>query len=235
LGPKQISLLVAALREIHTAETSVKIVSSTPRNLDLWWIRTHEAFRELHAPGLSTFHESAAGVLNTLVHPIAADAQAHKRFWAAAPLTLVHGSPETENVRYSGERLALVNWECFGRGDPALEVATWAGLIDMWTGKAATQRFIDDYLVDNEDELLSKRIEIYNRFWPFGYLLPLLAQARTAGRSLTESKARTLVECFARLMRAYERPEEEIDEVRTDMDAWLGLGAVAGGTQDGRG
>jgi aminoglycoside phosphotransferase (APT) family kinase protein len=165
--------------------------------------------------------------LHTLLHAISADAQAHKRYWQAAPLTPVHGSPDPDNLRLAGGQVALVDWECFGMGDPALEVATWAGLMSFEGGGEAEKSFTGSYLEGNEDELLPTRIEIYKRIWPFGYLLPLLAQAVAASagarRPLPERKVAILVHCFVRLMLAYERPASDVEQVEADLRKWLGL------------
>ena len=61
--------------------------------------------------------------LDKLVQSVAADAQAHKRFWQGLPLSPVHGTPSPENLIEEGTRAVLVNWQRFGLGgDPAYEV-----------------------------------------------------------------------------------------------------------------
>lgn len=228
LSHEQIRSLVSALKEIHGEQSERRLVSSTPRNLDAWWARAHEAYRDLPGAVVNPMPESARDVLDSIVHPIAADAQAHKRFWHSAPLTSVQGSPGLNNVRFGEPRPVFVDWECFGMGDLSLEVATWAGLVELWSGPHARSTFLSEYLSGNEDELLPARIAIYRRFWAFGYVLPLLANVKVGGglesKALAKDNTATIIKCFAWLMGEYERPSEEIEKVRADLAEWLHVG-----------
>jgi hypothetical protein len=225
LSEQQITSIVAALKEIHGETTASRLVSSTPRNLEAWWARAHEAYRELPGIGEGSMPESARDALDTLLHAISADAQAHKRYWQSAPLAPVQGSPGFDNLRLHDQRPVFIDWECFGMGDTSLEVATWAGLVGLRSGGEARDRFVSEYLEGNEDELLPARIKIYRRFWAFGYALPLLARAEEQGkRPQPGDEARMIIECIALLMAEYERPAEEIDRVRADLAHWLGAG-----------
>ena len=49
LGDEQIDLYAGALWRLHNEQPRIppRLIAPAPRNLERWWIRTHELYREL--------------------------------------------------------------------------------------------------------------------------------------------------------------------------------------------
>lgn len=174
LGSKEIESYASALRSIHDASVDLKLLSPRPRNLDAWWLQVHELYRDMPADLLRELPATIEDLLARLTQTVAADSHAHKRFWQGAALTAVHGTPFPHNIFLADGTATLVDWQLFGLGDPAHELAATSCVLAESSGPLAADNLVESYLSHTGDIMLERRIKIYRRVWQFGYVLQLL-------------------------------------------------------------
>lgn len=206
-------LCADALLAIHSEQAQIKVLSPNPRNLEIWWTRTHEAYRDLHTELLLHMPSSLSDALGLLMQSIAGDAQAHKRFWQGAALTPVHGSPVCPNFLLSGRQLRLVDWQRFGLGDPAYEVALAS---TQFGGEAPAHRISTTYLEKADDIMLARRVQIYQRLIPFSRVISLLSSAEVRSEAWSLDIMTNLRTC----METYRRLSPDMEAALNDTQAW---------------
>lgn len=219
----QVELIASALRMIHTRQGDLKLLSPGPRTLEAWWGHTHELYRDMQMRLAAQMPVEVSDTISRLLQPVAGDVQAHKRFWQGAPLTFVHGRPEPTNIILSDNCVILKNWQDFGLGDPSHEVAAASRLLAEQVGEDPAEHLIDSYLADTDDNMLARRIEIYRRVWPFGYLLSSVSSYldQVNGLSMTPEQVKSIAFHFHHLLVTYEWPGPTADKVVAVLDAWL--------------
>ena len=163
IGAFEADLCADTLWAVHSTQLDLKLVSPRPRNLDAWWLATHERYRELQWGPHQQLPPIVQDGLDKLVQSVAADAQAHKRFWQGVPLSPVHGTPSPENLIEEGTQAMLVNWQRFGLGDPAYEVVYAAYGLTQRGGADTGQHLIASYAQKAQDPQLETRMELYWR------------------------------------------------------------------------
>lgn len=175
LNDAEAELYVDTLLRVHNEETPLKLLSPNPRNLEDWWLKTHEQYRDLEPQLAVGLPPSVYDTLARLIQSVAGDAQTHKRFWRGTPLRAVHGEPLSQNVVLDADRthMTLVSWQRFGLGDPAYEIASAIRQWDTPTAEALTAR----YLAGVEDPAMGLRVEIYRRVLPFSSIVTTLSAA----------------------------------------------------------
>jgi thiamine kinase-like enzyme len=151
--------------------------------------------------------------LGRLVQSVAADAQAHKRFWQA-PLVPVHGTPTCDNAIADGNHIMLTGWERFGMGDPAYEIARSAS---QYRGSETSQRLASHYLDKAADPALSRRVQIYRRVWPFAELISLLA---TSAQN-RETRPAHLAHSLRASLETYGWEPSTVERVVEDAQSWV--------------
>jgi hypothetical protein len=220
----QLELLAAALRTVHSDAHNPKLLSPAPRTLEGWWGHTHELYRDMQMRLATEMPIEISDTLSRLLQPVSGDVQAHKRFWQGAPLTLVHGRPEPANMILSEDQVILKNWQDFGLGDPSYELAAASRLLAEQLGEEEPARhFVDSYLDGTEDNMLARRVEIYRRVWPFGYLLSTIKSYLDQIHRLpvTPHEARSIAFHFRDLLTTYEWPGPTSDRVVAVLGEWL--------------
>lgn len=93
--------------------------------------------------------------------------------WDQAPVA-VHGDLRLENVLDSFGAPVLLDWEQFGLGDPALEVARFLHEQRHAAPAPLLEEWLDAYLDGSEDETIDLRIAFYQQLLPLqdaAYLL----------------------------------------------------------------
>jgi hypothetical protein len=227
LRDEQIDLYAGALWRVHNEQPGapLKLIAPAPRNLETWWIRTHERYRELPEDLRRALPPKVEDVLGRLVQAVAADTQLHKRYWEGVPPSPVHGDPVPANAILSGETLTFVGWERFGLGDPAFEVAGLGITLALAASEEASRRFVSSYLARSGDELLNNRVDLYLRLLPFGRfinMLPDLWQGQAAsGLHPATPDPEEVVRYLRMSMRTFGRPQAEIEDVTGQASAWL--------------
>lgn len=171
---KEIEAYTSVLRAVHDAPVELRLLSPRPRNLDAWWFQVHEIYRDIPADLLRALPATIEDLLARLTQTVAADSHAHKRFWQGAALTPIHGTPFPHNVLLSDSAATLVDWQLFGLGDPAYEVAATSCMLAESSGPSAADKLVETYLSHTDDIMLERRVKIYRRVWQFGYVLQLL-------------------------------------------------------------
>ena len=174
LDDREIELYASALRAIHDTQIELRLLSPHPRNLDAWWLHVHQIYRDMPANLLYELPDHIEDLLARLTQTVAADAHAHKRFWQDATLTPVHGTSFPHNLLLSDGEATLVDWQLFGLGDPAYDVAATSCMLAEASGPLAADKLVESYLSHTNDIMLERRVKIYRRVWQFGYVLQLL-------------------------------------------------------------
>ncbi len=209
-----IDLYADALWAIHSEQTELKMLSPNPRNLETWWLRTHEKYRDSQADIQQSLPESVSNELGRLIQSVAADAQAHKRFWQGATLVPVQGNPTCDNVIMQGEQAVFINWQRFGLGDPAYEVTLAAS---QYFDKAQAKRILAHYVERANEPMLNTRIQLYCRLWPFGRVIALLAGINLRSESWGVDLLRNLKACIE----TYSRPKSDPMSIYGDAEGWV--------------
>jgi thiamine kinase-like enzyme len=162
--------------------------------------------------------------LARLAQTVAADSHAHKRFWQDATLTPLHGTPFPHNLLLSDGAVTLINWQLFGLGDPAYEVAATSCILAEASGALAVDKFVESYLAHTDDIMLERRVKIYRRVWQFGQVLQLLASLWTSAQDDARSgEAReSLVYHFRTCMETYGWTPNITQVALEELQTWLG-------------
>ncbi len=223
LTHEQIDLIATALRTVHSNTSDLKLLSPAPRTLEAWWGHTHELYRDMQMRLANEMPVEVSDTLSRLLQPVSGDVQAHKRFWQGSPLTFVHGRLEPTNIILSDDRVILKNWQDFGLGDPSHEVAATSRLLAEQVGEDLAEHLINSYLADTDDNMLARRIEIYRRVWPFGYLLSSVSKYldQVSGLPMSPAQVKSIAFHFRHLLVTYEWSMPTADRVVAVLDTWL--------------
>lgn len=88
--------------------------------------------------------------------------------------TLVHGELMIENILFQRGQALLLDWEFFGIGDPAQEVARFLFYHANQIDDAVRERWLQRYLARMDDDSLAMRVDLYQRLLPLQSLTFLL-------------------------------------------------------------
>jgi Phosphotransferase enzyme family len=225
LGDELIDLYAEALWRVHNEQPRIppRLIAPAPRNLENWWIRTHERYRELPEDLRRALPPKVEEVVGRLVQSVAADTHIHKRYWEGLPPSPVHGDPVPANAIVNGESLTFVGWERFGLGDPAFELAGLGITLALAAGEEASRRFISSYLARSGDDMLNNRVDIYLRLLPFGRFIHMLQDLwqSASDPDLATSNPEEAVRYLRMTMQTFGRPQAEIEEATGQASAWM--------------
>lgn len=160
--------LAFALSQVHAAPAEdLQRFSPHPVNLAYFWsvlgpslpplqnwLGTHRLLRLADLVGL--LHARGQGTVDAAL-PL----------WGAAPAP-VHGDLRADNFLHAFGTIVLLDWELFGLGDPALEVARFLHEQRWAVSPELLEDWLDAYLDQVGDGAAQARIEVYRR-----RLLPL--------------------------------------------------------------
>lgn len=181
---RQMAALAGSIGRMHSSDPSeVRGLSPNPINLAYLW----RILRGSIAPIRHWLVEKQASALATIFEHLAdhADAlvEAALPLWAQALPMPVHGDLKLENVIDSFGVVILLDWEMFGLGDPALEVANFLYISQHNLDAVAQVEWLENYLAVFDQPELTQRIGIYQRILPFQATCFLLDGLRQHGNS----------------------------------------------------
>lgn len=167
--------LAGAAAAIHRHDTGdVRRFCPRPVNLDFFW-RMVDGGME---PVRRWCEEMGCGGMAALVRGIGEQAGAvvgqALPLWQAAPPTPVHGDLSLANSLMAGAHVTLVDWEMFGLGDPAQEVARFLHDSRPMLPASALAAWRAYYLAASSDPQIPLRIDVYEKLLPLHHLLFLL-------------------------------------------------------------
>ncbi len=172
---EQITSLGHALAIVHGGDPNdVRRFSPNPLNLDYLW----RVMQGSITPAQAWLREQEAGALLAALSDLAARATAlveqTRELWRGAPPAPVHGDVKLENVVQQAEQITLLDWELFGLGDAALEVASFLYDTQSVLDDGAQEVWLDAYLSRVEQSNFTARVGVYQRILPLRAVLYLL-------------------------------------------------------------
>jgi aminoglycoside phosphotransferase (APT) family kinase protein len=180
--------LASAIAQVHGRDPAdVRRVSPQSVNLAYFWDLLQGSVRAItewlaasQSAGLADlFRRLSAQAEDTVRHSLP--------LWQGAVPTPVHGDLKPENCVTSRGQVVLLDWEMFGLGDPALEIASFLLSAQVDLDPAAQNQWLDTYRVGFDQPQLSERINTYRKLLPFDSLCFLLHGLQ---RELAASTAR---------------------------------------------
>ena len=161
--PSELDAWAEAIARLHnTPIEEVRRFSPHPINLDYYWrieqVSITQIDRWLAPSGLT---------LHTIFHGLAgATTQLVKQslpLWATAAPTPVHGDLSHAHTLLERGRVLLLDWEMFGLGDPALDVAHMLQHEAQTLTADQTDAWLDRYLSAIDQPEIGARIDIFRR------------------------------------------------------------------------
>lgn len=216
----QMTALAQSLAQVHSGDpNTVHRFCPNPLNLDYLW--------RVLGGGLGSLNQwllaQQATALQTYVATIAARAnalvEAALPLWQGTPPTPVHGDLKLENVIDSFGVAVLLDWELFGLGDPAYEVATFLQVSQAELAEDGQAMWLENYLATFDQPGLAQRIGVYRRLLPFQavtYLLHGLRQMAPNELSLVRETqpflAATLASAFQQAALVFQVEPVELEQ-----------------------
>ena len=169
-----IRALARTVAQIHRGDAAaVRRLSPNPLNLETLW-----RILAGGAPRLVTWLDSHSHELAKLFSELVNNAQllveSALPLWHTAAPTPVHGDLKLENCLLGLGTAVLLDWELFGLGDPALDVAHLLYWNRLALAKSARDMWLDTYLALSPQTQLGERVAIYEQILPLQTLCYLL-------------------------------------------------------------
>lgn len=176
--PYQRAALAETVAHIHRSDGArVQRLSPHPLNLLTFW----QIWQANETPLKIWISPKSAPLVADLL--AALWAAAHKALDTALPLfgetvpTPIHGELAAENGLFQRGRVLLVDWEFFGLGDPAQEIARLLFYNGNWQDRQ--EEWWEAYGSGNPDPSLVPRVELYIRLLNLQAVIFLLEGMRT--------------------------------------------------------
>lgn len=183
----QLVRMAQAVAQVHRGDpTEVRRFSPNPLNLDYLWRVLAGGLPALQQWLLDQGQTDLSGWLTQLTAPATHLVTAALPLWQGVAPTPVHGDLKLENTVDSFGTSVLLDWEQFGLGDAAYDVAYFLQMSQAVLDDAAQSLWLDSYLASFEQDGLSARIAVYGRILPvqqLTYLLHGLRQSTAAERA----------------------------------------------------
>lgn len=215
-----LAALAQCIAQVHSGDpTEVRRFCPNPLNLDYLWRVMQGGLGMIEdwlvaqkAPALQRYFAAVAANANALV-------EAALPLWQNTPPTPVHGDLKLENAIASFGAAVLIDWEMFGLGDPAYEIASFLQTTGAALTADAQDAWLQGYLAIFDQPGLAQRIGVYRHILPFQavcYLLHGLRQQPLADlgalRENQQFLAATLTTAFGQAAAALHVAPEVIDE-----------------------
>lgn len=187
--------LAEAVAQIHRADAGdVQRFSPHPFNLlTFWqvWQPSQEQLRQWLRPHSVPLLDGLLADVWSAVQTALDDALPA---FGETPPTPVHGELAPENGLFQRGRVLLLDWEFFGLGDPAQEIARFLFYSqEAWPGPADPAEWLDAYSQRAPQPGLQERVQLYQRLLTFQaatFLLEGIRQSRgSAGANRADPAA----------------------------------------------
>lgn len=217
-----LAALAQSIAQVHSGDpTDVRRFCPNPLNLDYLWRVTQGGLTMIEhwlvaqqATALQRYFATIAANANALV-------EAALPLWQNTPPTPVHGDLKLENAVDSFGTAVLLDWEMFGLGDPAYEIASFLQSVQAELDAAAQEDWLQRYLATFDQPGLAQRIGVYQRILPFQavcYLLHGLRQQPPAAVAELQANQAFLV---ATLTTAFQHAAVALQVAPEALDAQL--------------
>ena len=160
----QLTDLARAVAVLHSGDpTAVQRFSPNPVNLDYLWRllagSTQQNVAWLRDLGLTALADRVAQQSDAAAALVT---QALPR-WQGVPPAPIHGDLRLENAVAGPGGCVLLDWELFGLGDPAQEIAQFLELHRQELSPFQQAHWLDTYLAGVDQPGLDARIDVYRR------------------------------------------------------------------------
>ncbi len=166
ITPTDPSALIAWAEAIATLHASppddVRRISPHPVNLDFFWRIEQGSIAQIEdwlAPSglaLTKLFKTLATATEQLV-------QVGLPLWATAAPTPIHGDLAREHTLVERGRVVLLDWEMFGLGDPALDVARLLQREALSLEPHQVDSWLNTYLRFVDQPAMAERIDLFQR------------------------------------------------------------------------
>jgi len=178
----QLMQLAQAVATVHSGDpTEVRRFSPNPINLDYLWSVLHGGLSPLQQWLQQQKADELAALLSALATNAQAVVEAALPHWQGISPTPVHGDLRLENAIGNAGTVHLVDWELFGLGDAAHDVAAFLIRSRLLFAEEVRASWLEHYLATFIQPGLAKRIAVYERILPLHHLLFLLHGLRPSG------------------------------------------------------
>jgi len=172
---RQLAALARSIGHLHGGDLSeVRRFSPNPVNLDFFWRIVGGGI----APLRRWLGEQSITVLHALFDQLVQRAESFVQtalpLWQSVTPTPVHGDLRLENAIDSFGTTVLLDWELYGMGDPALDVANFFYHSQAELPVTAQREWLENYLAYFDQPGLAQRIAVYGQLLPFQALTFLL-------------------------------------------------------------
>ncbi len=187
-NPTHLIRLAQAVAQLHSGDPAeIRRFSPNPVNLDYLWKVLHGGM-----PALQRWlQEQATPKLARLLQQLDANAQALVEaalpLWQGLPPTPIHGDLTLENAIDCFGSVVLLDWERFGLGDAAYDVATFLQMHQAAIDEENRASWLESYLATFDQPGVAQRIGVYGCILPLqnlAYLLHGLRQSSGDERAL---------------------------------------------------
>jgi hypothetical protein len=171
----QLLRLAQAVAQVHSGDPEeVRRFSPNPVNLDYLWKILHGGLPQLQQwlPAQGAHH--LARLLASLTANAAALVEAALPLWHGVAPSPIHGDLKLENAIDSFGTVVLLDWELFGLGDAAYDVAGFLQMSRHELDEEGRALWLDSYLATVDQPGLAARIGVYERILPLNALAYLL-------------------------------------------------------------
>lgn len=218
-------LLAQAVARIHGADVmDVHRFSPHALNLDYYWRMERGGFGAISTWLCEQKCDLFLPIFKKLSEQSNALAEAALSLWAETPPCAVHGDLKLENCLESFGAVVLLDWEMFGLGDPALDVASFLFHSQAEFDADMQAEWLDIYLSHADQPGLAQRIGVYDKLLPLRsvtYLLHGLRQMDLSGEAddVKQFLATTLQSSVGQSLSAFGQEAAGLDEAVSQLFA----------------
>jgi len=171
--------LAGAAATIHRHEVGdVRRFCPRPMNLDYFWRMVAGGIEPVCRWCTEIGCYSMTALVQHLMERAETIVKQALPLWQATPPTPVHGDLSLANSLVMDGSVTLVDWEMFGLGDPALEVAYFLHDSRPALPASVLAAWREEYLAASNDPQIARRISLYEKLLPLHHLLFLLSGLR---------------------------------------------------------
>jgi hypothetical protein len=182
--PSELWAWAEAIGSLHaTPPDEVRRFSPHPINLDFYWRIEQGSIAQI-MNWLAPSGLALTPLFQRLGAATAQLVQTSLPLWATAIPTPVHGDLSRDHTLVERGRVILLDWEMFGLGDPALDVARLLQREAQTLAPEQVETWLDRYLTIVDQPDMAARIEIFQRLLEAHNVIYLLVglQQNTTGQ-----------------------------------------------------